>query len=261
MKQRISRPGPCSWVSNRFSSLARRYLAAGRFHDRWHGNRRNLEFLIVLLGIVGFSVQTRAADDPSPTVAAGASSTQSAPSNRWTLDLEASHVFDNIQNPWFLLAGIRGAANHKNPFDYHLNSFVFGVRYDLTNIRGWGFLRGYLQDSVGVIYSDITQGPETYYAGLIGGLRYIFVPGDGTWSPYVEFREGVGATDASHLFYGQQDDISFMYLFGFGVRYQPDPQWRVSLGIVDQHMSDAYLTRVNYGFDSVGFIAAVEWRH
>jgi len=148
----------------------------------------------------------------------------------------------------------------KNPWDYHLNSYLFGGRYDLTNVGGWGFLRGYWQTSVGVLGADILQGPEHYYVGLIGGLRYLFVPGDGTWSPYVEFREAVGKTDASHLFYGQQDDVSFMYLFGLGVRYQPDPKWRVALGIVDQHMSDAYLTKANYGFDSVGFNVTVEWR-
>ena len=209
------------------------------------------------LGIACVALQARAADEPSPTDAATASSLQSAPYSRWTYDLESSYVFWNIQNPFWLLAG-QGAG--KNPWSYHLNSYLFGGRYDLTNIGGWGFLRGYWQSSVGVIGAAILQGPEHYYAGLIGGLRYLFVPGDGTWSPYVEFREGVGATDASHVFYGQQDDVSFMYLFGLGMRYQPNPRWRVSLGIVDQHMSDAYLTKINYGFDSVGFNVMVEWR-
>lgn len=187
-----------------------------------------------------------------------ASSTQSATTSRWTYDFETSYVFLNIQNPFWLLAGQRGET--KNPWKYHLDSYVFGGRYDLTKIGGWGFLRGYWQSSVGVIGAAILQGPEHYYAGLTGGLRYLFVPGDGTWSPYVEFRESVGATDASHLFYGQQDDISFMYLFSVGMRYQPDPRWRVSLGIMDQHMSDAYLTKINYGFDSTGFNVTVEWR-
>jgi Lipid A 3-O-deacylase (PagL) len=227
---------------------------------QWGRARRYLEYSIVLLGIVGASAQTLAADDPSPTESPAASSTQSAPS-RWTLDFESSYVFWDIQNPFWLLAGQRGVNDMKNPWHYHLNSYLFGGRYDLTNIGGWGFLRGYWQASVGVIGADILQGPEHYYAGLIGGLRYLFVPGDGTWSPYVEFREGAGRTDASYLFYGQQDDLAFMYLFGFGVRYQPDPQWRVSLGIVDQHMSDAYRTKYDYGFDSVGFIVALEWRH
>ena len=210
-----------------------------------------------IVGIAGVSLQAHAGDDPVPMDTATASSMQSAPASRWTYDFEASYVFWDIQNPFFLLAG-QGA--EKNPWSYHLNSYLFGGRYDLTNVGGWGFLRGYWQTSVGVIGADILQGPEHYFAGLIGGLRYLFVPGDGTWSPYVEFREGAGATDASRLYYGQQDDISFMYLLGFGVRYQSDPKWRVSVGIVDQHMSDAYLTKINYGFDSAGFNVIVEWR-
>jgi hypothetical protein len=221
---------------------------------------RQLNLIIVPLGVVGVSLQARAADDPSPRDAAAASATQSAAASRWSYDIESSYVFWDIQNPFWLLAGQHGVNNNKNPWHYHLNSYLFGGRYDLTKISGWRFLRGYWQSSVGVIGADILQGPEHYYAGLIGGLRYLFVPGDGAWSPYVEFREGVGKTDASRLFYGQQDDISFMYLFGIGVRYQRDPQWRVSLGIVDQHMSDAYLTKDNFGFDSVGFNVAVEWR-
>ena len=140
---------------------------------------RHLEFLIVPLSIVCLSAQARAADDPSPTAAMAVSSTQGAPASRWTYDFESSYVFWNIQNPFWLLAGQRGVNNMKNPWHYHLNSYVFGGRYDLTNI---------------------------------GGLRYLFVPGDGSWSPYVEFREGVGATDASHLFYGQQDDVSLQRL-------------------------------------------------
>jgi hypothetical protein len=218
-------------------------------------------FLLAFLAAVIASTHARAADDPSPTDAAGASQTQSAPASRWTYDFESSDVFKTIQNPFWLLAGQRGEENNpKNIWRYRIDSYLFGGRYDLTHVGGWGFLRGYWQTSVGVIGADILQGPEHYYAGVIGGLRYLFVPGDGTWAPYVEFREGVGATDASHRFYGQQDDISFMYLFSIGARYQPDPRWRVSLGIVDQHMSDAYLTKVNFGFDSVGFIASVEWR-
>lgn len=222
---------------------------------------RLLKYSIVWLVILGVSVQASAADGPPATDAAAAPSANGAPARRWTYDFESSYVFWNIQNPFWLLAGQIGANNRKNPWKYHLNSYQFGGRYDLTNVAGWGFLRGYWQSSVGVIGADILQGPEHYYAGVIGGLRYLFVPGDGTWSPYIEFREGVGATDASHVFYGQQDDISFMYLFGLGVRYQPDPKWRVSVGIVDQHMSDAYLTKDNYGFDSVGFNVTVEWRH
>lgn len=222
---------------------------------------RHLGFLIVALAITGVAPQAHAADDPPATDAVTASSTHSTPTSRWTYDFESSYAFWNIQNPFWLLAGQRGQANDpKNPWNYHLNSYLFGGRYDLTNVGGWGFLRGYWQTSVGLIAADILQGPEHYYAGVIGGLRYLFVPGEGTWLPYVEFREGVGATDASHRYFGQQADISFMYLFGAGVCYQVDPRWRVSLGIVDQHMSDGYLTKVNYGFDSAGFNVTVEWR-
>lgn len=221
---------------------------------RWSG---------VLSGLVGLLItapQTYAADDPPSPAAASGSPTQSVTPSRWSLDFESSYVYDDVENPWFSMLGYHGEDNAKNPFDYHLNSYIMGARYDLTRIHGWGFLRGYWQGSVGGIYSDILQGPEHYYAGVVGSLRYLFVPGDGTWAPYIEFRGGVGGTDASRVYYGQQDQVAFTYLMGLGLRYQPNPQWRFSLGIVDQHMSDMYLTNPNYGFDSAGFITSIEWR-
>jgi len=223
-------------------------------------NRKLPSRLLIALGVLSISLQARGTDSPSPPYVPDAAAAPSAPASRWTYDFETAYVFWDIQNPFWLLAGQHGVNNMKNPWHYHLNSYLFGGRYDLTKIGGWGFLRGYWQTSVGIIGADILQGPEHYYVGLMGGMRYLFVPGDGTWSPYVEFREGVGKTDASRLFYGQQNDVSFMYLFSAGVRYQRDPRWRVSLGIVDQHMSDAYLTKTNYGFDSVGLNVIVEWR-
>jgi Lipid A 3-O-deacylase (PagL) len=207
--------------------------------------------LIAFLATVTASARTHAAGD-APSSA--------EPSTRWSLDFESSYTFFNARNPWFLLAGQSGSINRPNLFDYHLNSYIFGARYDLTRLGGWGFLRGYLQSSFGALYSDILQGPEHYYVGIVGGFRYIFVPGDGTWSPYVELRGGGGATDASYVFYGQQRDLAFTYLMGVGLRYQPNTRWRFSLGILDQHLSDLYLKRPDYGFDSAGFIASVEWR-
>ena len=221
---------------------------------------RPLPLLACALGLAGVWAQATAADDPSATRVTFTTGPQSVPTSRWTYDFETAYVFWTIQNPFWLLAAQRGVYNTKNPWHYELDSYLFGGRYDLSRVGGWGFLRGYWQASVGVIGSDIVRGPEHYYAGVLGGLRYLFVPGDGTWAPYVEFREAAGATDASHVPFGQQDDISFMYLFGIGVRYQRSPKWRVSLGIVDQHMSDAYLTKDNFGFDSVGVNLMVELR-
>ena len=225
---------------------------------------RHLELLLIPLWLAGICAQASAADEAhndSPVADAATSpSIHGATAGRWSFDLESSYVFWDIQNPFWLVAGQRGVGNMKNPWHYHLNSYVIGGRYDLANTSGWGFLRGHLQSSVGVIGADILQGPEHYYAGVLGGLRYLFEPGASAWSPYVEFREAVGVTDASHVFYGQQDNISFMYLFGFGVRHEAGSKRRFSMGIVDQHMSDAYLTKYNYGFDSVGFIVSVEWR-
>jgi hypothetical protein len=177
---------------------------------------------------------------------------------RWSLGLETSYLFNTIPNPFFLLAGRRGKENRKNRLDYHLTTQVLGGQYRLSDVGGWRFLRGYWQFEAALIYSQILKGPETYWGGVMVGFRYNFAPRDSRWSPYVELRGGYGLTDASMIRYGQQQDSTFAYLLDTGVGYQAAPRWRVSAGVMEQHLSNFYQTHPNFGFDVMGFNLRVD---
>jgi hypothetical protein len=47
---------------------------------------------------------------------------------------------------------------------------------------------------------------------------------------------------------------------GGGLRYDHSPGVSLSLGVLDQHVSNAYMTRPNYGFDVIGVHLALYLR-
>ncbi len=168
--------------------------------------------------------------------------------SRWSLGLETSYQFQPVPNPFFKVAGYSG----KNPLNYHLVTQIVSVRYRVTDTAGPGPLRGNLEVSGGPIYSAILHGPESFFAGLAFNVRYTFVPRGWPVQPFLEVGGGPGWTDSRGFRYAQQQDFTFTYLLGAGLRYEVTPRWNVTLGALDQHISNAYLTNPNYGFDTVG---------
>ena len=176
---------------------------------------------------------------------------------RFELSLETAYCFVPVPNPFFGLAGLY----NKNPLDYELVTEMVSARYQFTGTGGPGPLRGNMEISAGFLYSTILHGPETFYAGYHMGLRYNFVPK--SWprlSQFLEVRGCLGWTDSRGFRFAQQQDFTFTYMLGAGLRYRIDRHWSVTVGVLDQHISNAYLTQPNYGFDSVGVQVGVSLR-
>ncbi len=211
---------------------------------------QSLRVLAIFGALLGFAFVTSAQSRPVTTPPA---IIENGP-NPWSLDIESTYSFTTIPNPFFALAG----QYNKNPLDYQLASQILAARYQLTEDGGPGLLRGNVQASGGLIYSAILRGPETFYAGALFGFRYNFSPRNSAWSPYLEVRGGIGWTDCRGFRYAQQQDLCFTYLLGLGLSRKLSPLLSISAGAIDQHISNAYLTNPNYGFDSVGFTASME---
>lgn len=218
--------------------------------------------VLLLLAVLAFGAgsfsahggETAARLQPAPAPAAEIAGDARG---RFELSLESAYCFVPVPNPFFGLAGLY----NKNPLDYQLATQIVSARYQFTGTGGPGPLRGNMEISTGFLYSTITHGPETFYAGYHMGLRYNFVPK--SWprlSPYLEVRGGLGWTDSRGFRYAQQQDFTFTYMLGAGLRYRVDRYWSVTVGVLDQHISNAYLTQPNYGFDSVGVQIGVSRR-
>ncbi len=166
----------------------------------------------------------------------------------WSFGFESSFSFDVVPNPWIALVGKYG----KNRRNYNLVTQILSARYQVSPPQGPGILRGDLQLTAGLAGSAIVSGPESFFVGTVFGLRYNFQQRHCRLVPYFEASGGPGFTDARKIPYSQQQDFTFTYLLGAGVQYQLTPVWSLSVGAVDQHLSNAYLAKKNYGFDSVG---------
>lgn len=178
---------------------------------------------------------------------------------QWDISLESAYLFKVVNNP---LTAIGGDYT-KNKIPYRLATQILAARYQLTEPAGPFFLRGSLEISGNFIYSAIIEGPEPFFVGLAVGLRYNFVQPESRIVPYLEFRGGPGYTDARARGkeYAQQEDFTFTYMMGAGLRYDLSQRVSISAGMADQHISNFYVTRPNYGFDAIGIHLGLNIRY
>ena len=172
---------------------------------------------------------------------------------QWEFSLESTYSFQRVVNPFHSAYNFRRES--LNPIHYHLATQLLAARYRLTNPHGPWLLRGSFQSSATIVGTAILKGPENYFIGLALGLRYDFVQRGARLVPFIEMRGGPGATDSRGGKNAQQQDLVFTYILSGGLRYDLTRKWSVTLGAVDQHLSNGYLAPHNYGFDAFGVIA------
>jgi hypothetical protein len=168
------------------------------------------------------------------------------------------YTFEEIPNPWFI---VFLHAHRKNFRDYKFATQILSARYRLTDTCGPLFLRGNLEMSIGPTATAIVSGPESYFAGGVSGFRYNFVQPRTRLIPYLELRVGVGASDSKRVYKSLQADLTCAYLLGAGLRYDVNHRLRLTLGVVDQHLSNAFFANPDYGIDSLGVSAGMELRY
>ena len=178
--------------------------------------------------------------------------------SRWSFSLESIYAFETIKNPWSV--GIR-VQTRENFRHYRFLTEIFSARYRLTENAGPLFLRGNLEFSIGPILTAIVNGPESYFAGAVGGFRYNFVQPGMRLIPYLELRGGIGKSDSRKTYKSLQSDATLCYLLGAGLRYELNSRWSVSVGAIDQHLSTGFFASRDYGADAFGFNAAAEMRY
>ncbi len=173
--------------------------------------------------------------------------------NKLEISFDTGCLFYNTP---LILGPILGDAFKRKPFlpNYTIVPLIYSLRWQPYGIRGRSFWRGNTDFTFGGSYNLITQGPESYYAALIAGLRYNFVQPEWRVVPYVELRGGLGLTNAKQPYevahhepsIGQGQDFTFTFIMGSGVRYNFSPRYSVSTGIAYMHISNAYLSEPKY---------------
>ena len=132
------------------------------------------------------------------------------------------------------------------PQDYQVGAlFLTGrVRWGVVQSESW--LRGYNQFYVSAIAEPIFRGIENHYFGINFGVRYNFVRPAARLIPYISGGVGLGWIDSHPSIPGAQgQDFTFNILTAAGICYKMNDHWKLNVGLLYQHLSNAGQTDPN----------------
>src|SRR6266545_4525767 len=139
------------------------------------------------------------------------------------------------------------------PRDYQIGAaFLTGrVRWGAIDRDGW--LRGYNQFYISAVAEPIFRGIENHYFGLNFGLRYNFVQPKSRLVPYISGGVGLGWIDSHPDIPGAQgQDFTFNILAAAGVAYELNERWKVEVGVLYEHLSNAGQSSPNPSLNLLG---------
>ena len=139
------------------------------------------------------------------------------------------------------------------------NSYEIGAQFFTARLR-WGvnrddrsIFRGYNQVYLLGMVEPIFRGPENHYFGISAGFRHVFVRPGWRLQPYASGGVGLGFIDSTDEFRGGQgQDLTFNILTAVGVDYLVNEHWKVNVGALYQHLSNAGLTDPNPSLNLIG---------
>lgn len=109
------------------------------------------------------------------------------------------------------------------------------VRHRLTLIGTW-----------------VQQGPESHYVGFSGSPSVEWWNRKGTWSLFTGSGGGFGLIDSRGVSGGQGQDFTLNWFIRGGIEHVTAKKYRLSVGIMYQHMSNGGQSDPNPGIDALG---------
>lgn len=144
-----------------------------------------------------------------------------------------------------------------NPHNYEIAAQFVTARVRWGSIEREGFMRGYNQVYFQIMGEPFVRGLENHYFGINAGFRYNFVQPGARLVPYVSGGIGLGWVDSTKEYtagaLGQ--DFTFNIQSTLGASYKLDDHWRLTAGIIYQHLSNAGLSepeRPNSSLNTLG---------
>ncbi len=139
------------------------------------------------------------------------------------------------------------------------NAYEIGAQFFTARVR-WGvnrdddsIFRGYNQVYLMGMIEPIFRGPENRYFGISAGFRHVFVRPGWRLQPYASGGVGLGFIDSTDQFrQGQGQDFTFNILTQVGVDYLINEHWKVNVGALYQHLSNAGQTDPNPSLNLIG---------
>lgn len=141
-----------------------------------------------------------------------------------------------------------------NPNSYEIGAQFFTARWRWgVNRNEQSIFRGYNQVYLLGMIEPIFRGPENHYFGISAGFRHVFVRPGWRLQPYASGGVGAGFIDSTDEFrQGQGQDFTFNVLTAVGVDYLINDHWKVNVGALYQHLSNAGQTDPNPSLNLIG---------
>ncbi|HSU86331.1 MAG TPA: acyloxyacyl hydrolase [Chthoniobacterales bacterium] len=141
-----------------------------------------------------------------------------------------------------------------NPNSYEIGAQFFTARWRWgVNRDDHSIFRGYNQVYLLGMVEPIFRGPENHYFGLSTGFRHVFVRPGWRLQPYASGGVGLGFIDSTDEFrQGQGQDFTFNILTAVGFDYLVNEHWKVNVGALYQHLSNAGQTDPNPSLNLIG---------
>jgi hypothetical protein len=140
-----------------------------------------------------------------------------------------------------------------NPNSYDVAAQFFTARWRWGGIERDSWLQGYQQVYALFMAEPITRGPENFYYGISVGLRYVFQKPGARFGLYVSGGVGLGWLDShANVLGAQGQDFTFNILSAVGVCYQVNDHWKLTGGLVYQHLSNGGQTDPNPSLNLTG---------
>lgn len=169
--------------------------------------------------------------------------------------LEVGRYHNNIP---FVFDFLLGDGYNMPPLDYTLVPIVATLRWQMSDVKGPGILRGNWEGVMGGTYTIIPRGPETRYFGYVVGIQRNLIYRRWKVVPYLEGRVGAGNINAKEpkgVLYAQGQDFTFTLMLDSGFRYNVNPKYSIFVGAGYMHISNLYLSEPaypNYGINVYG---------
>jgi opacity protein-like surface antigen len=204
--------------------------------------------ILLCLGGLLMTLDLGFSADSSKVLAAGGSdlSMESAfQKGKWELGINGGVMFSPVV---FINA-------QKHTINYTTSGIQIGYMLNDPNNAGWW--RGNLELVNEVVGGVVIEGRGSYVIGDTLWLRYNFVPVGRKLKPYAQFGGGAESTDIDRRILGQ--DFNFNVGFSVGLRYMVTHRCSVNLEYRFQHLSDAFMTKVNRGTNAQGAVLGISW--
>ena len=159
-----------------------------------------------------------------------------------------------------LEAGILWEVGTGTPFPYRLLHTQLSWRS--AEFLGWELKDGsriVVRHRLTLLGDVVQGGPESHYVAFSGSPSLEWWDKSGTWSLFTGSGGGFGAIDSRGIKGGMGQDLTLNWFIRGGIEHITAKNFRLSAGIMYQHMSNGGMTKPNPGIDALGFMIGCAW--